>query len=309
MTAGKTAQGVFNMKSARSFLGLAALLLAIIALVLTGCPSDGGGGDNPGNSPDTNGGGGDPDSTVTSVTVSPPTVSVAKGETQPFTATVNGTNSPAQTVTWSVSGGSSATISADGVLSVAANETAVTLTVKASSTVDAAKSGTATVTLIDGDLVQPSTDGILTVTGLSAYNGKYIWVMGIGLSGEWAGSSPLLGVAGANMAGEQITSITLTPIIGGQAAIKIYEIYNNLKGYINLKGYSGSDTVGIMARISTVKIWVPFVDSEGRVSGFNFQGVFAAGDTEVSFQNGKATATFEFHAPQPVNDDDARRGD
>jgi hypothetical protein len=41
-----------------------------------------------------------PPATVTSVTISPDTVTVAKGGTQAFSATVSGTNSPAQTVTW-----------------------------------------------------------------------------------------------------------------------------------------------------------------------------------------------------------------
>jgi uncharacterized protein YjdB len=42
---------------------------------------------------------------VTGVTVSPSTATVIRGDTQQFIATVTGTNSPAQTVTWSVTGG------------------------------------------------------------------------------------------------------------------------------------------------------------------------------------------------------------
>jgi len=42
------------------------------------------------------------DSTVTSVTISPATVYVAKGSTKTFSATVKGTNKPKQTVTWSI---------------------------------------------------------------------------------------------------------------------------------------------------------------------------------------------------------------
>jgi hypothetical protein len=66
--------------------------------------------------------GGDP--AVTSVSVSPGTASVAKGGEKQFTATVTGTNSPAQTVTWTVEGGGTGagtTISAAGLLSVAAS--------------------------------------------------------------------------------------------------------------------------------------------------------------------------------------------
>lgn len=74
--------------------------------------------------------------TVTSVTVAPQTVSVQKGSTQTFTATVNGTNSPAQTVIWSVYDNASlnTAINASGILTVAVDETAATLTVTATST-------------------------------------------------------------------------------------------------------------------------------------------------------------------------------
>jgi len=86
--------------------------------------------------------------TVANVTVNPATVSVAKGKTQQFIAIVTGTNNPAQTVNWTVTGGGNGTnISASGYLTIAANETAATLTVKAVSTVDTSKSGTAAVTV------------------------------------------------------------------------------------------------------------------------------------------------------------------
>lgn len=87
--------------------------------------------------------------TVSSVTVSPDNASVQKGAAQQFNATVIGTNNPAQTVTWSVYGNISngTSINSSGVLTTASNETAGTLTVKATSTVDTGKSGTATVTV------------------------------------------------------------------------------------------------------------------------------------------------------------------
>ena len=85
---------------------------------------------------------------VTSVTVSPGTAVLAPGGTQKFTAAVTGTNNPSQLVTWTVNGSAAGTvISSDGTLTVAANETAETLTVRGTSTVDTGKSGTATVTI------------------------------------------------------------------------------------------------------------------------------------------------------------------
>jgi hypothetical protein len=89
---------------------------------------------------------------VSSVTVSPAAPNVGKGGNQTFTAAVQGTNNPAQTVTWSVEGGGQGTaIGRDsGFLTVAADESAATLTVRAVSVVDASKSGTATVTVTGG---------------------------------------------------------------------------------------------------------------------------------------------------------------
>jgi len=87
--------------------------------------------------------------TVTDVLVSPATVDVEQGATAQFNASVTGTNNPAQTVTWSVDGTDNAEtiISESGMLTVAADETAATLTVTATSTEDATKFGTATVTV------------------------------------------------------------------------------------------------------------------------------------------------------------------
>lgn len=83
---------------------------------------------------------------ITGVTVSPKEVMVYKGSTQKFSVTVNGTDSPSQTVVWTVEGGGEGTdIDKDGMLTVAEKETAKTLTIRAVSTVDDTKYDTATV--------------------------------------------------------------------------------------------------------------------------------------------------------------------
>jgi len=96
---------------------------------------------------------GPPTPTVTAVEVSSEQDVVHKGNTIKFTATVTGTNDPAQTVTWSivetekeprtVIGGVGG-----GLLSVNIDETLTSITVKATSTVDNTKSGTKTVAII-----------------------------------------------------------------------------------------------------------------------------------------------------------------
>ena len=90
-----------------------------------------------------------PASTITSVTVEPSTATVQTDSTQQFNATVSGTGDYDQTVTWTVEGAVSdgTTIDQNGLLTVAADETATTLTVTATSNGDSTKIGTATVTV------------------------------------------------------------------------------------------------------------------------------------------------------------------
>jgi len=91
--------------------------------------------------------------TVTSVGVTPATATIIKNGTQLtqlFEATVSGTNNPAQTVIWSIEQinvNNGTTITQNGLLTVSASEALTTLTVRATSTVDNTKFGTATVTI------------------------------------------------------------------------------------------------------------------------------------------------------------------
>lgn len=86
---------------------------------------------------------------VDSVNVTPKAVNVQAGKNQQFKAQVAARNGAPEAVTWSVSGNksSSTKISNAGLLTVAANETAAKLTVKAESTLDKSKYGEAEVTV------------------------------------------------------------------------------------------------------------------------------------------------------------------
>ena len=105
---------------------------------------------------------------INSVTVSPKTASVHKGETQQFTATVDTQGSAAPTdVTWSVDSQLS-NINANGLLTIDPNETADTLTVKATSDFDRDKTDTAIVKVTDAppqDIVYHFTTDFGTYTG------------------------------------------------------------------------------------------------------------------------------------------------
>lgn len=89
-------------------------------------------------------------SAISSVTVSPATADAAVGTSLAFTATVAATGFIDSTVAWTVTGAAKAgtKIGRDGILTIAADETAQSLTVKATSVADATKYGTATVTLV-----------------------------------------------------------------------------------------------------------------------------------------------------------------
>lgn len=88
---------------------------------------------------------------ITSVTVTPGTATVSKGQSAQFTADVATTGLASKAVMWTVTGDTAvtSTISETGLLNVAAEETNTTLTVTAISTFDSTKTETATVTISD----------------------------------------------------------------------------------------------------------------------------------------------------------------
>ncbi|GHT40278.1 hypothetical protein AGMMS49965_08320 [Bacteroidia bacterium] len=82
-------------------------------------------------------------------------MSVPKGGTQKFEARVTALGGAAQTVTWSMTGGTTGTsISADGTLTIGAAETATILVVTATSTADNSKKESKTVTVTTDVLVE-----------------------------------------------------------------------------------------------------------------------------------------------------------
>jgi len=102
-----------------------------------------------------------PAPTVSSVSVTPQTASVNRGERLDFVASVVGTNFPSQGVTWSVEGQTdrwATLISADGQLTVSMLETAAELTIRATSIVDGSVSGVATVAVGDSVVVNSWTE-------------------------------------------------------------------------------------------------------------------------------------------------------
>jgi hypothetical protein len=132
--------------------------------------------------------------TVSSVSVTPTTATVSGGATQQFSASVAGTGSPSQSVTWSVSPAGS--IDTSGLLTApAATGSAQTLTVTATSVADNTKSGTATVTVpantgtVSGVSVSPSAPSVgggatqqftATVAGTGSPSQAVTWSTNLG---------------------------------------------------------------------------------------------------------------------------------
>jgi uncharacterized repeat protein (TIGR02543 family) len=154
--------------------------------------------------------------TVTGVTVSPATIEVQQSGTQQFGATVNGTNNPPQTVTWSVTGGTGSTaVDASGLLTVDVNQTSGSaLTVTATSTADSTKFGTTTVTVT---AAPPA-----PVYGISLDTGDYIFPA---VAEEYGAQTPL-SVAVTNT-GNQATgplSVALSGADAGDFAVSLTTI-------------------------------------------------------------------------------------
>ena len=151
--------------------------------------------------------------TVTGVTVSPSEVSVTKGETQSFSATVTGENNPSQDVIWSIveTVAEGTSISEAGVLTVASDETAESLTVRATFAVDSSKAATATVTI-----TEPAGMAAMDVT-------EYAILMSIGDNGTATIEGGLTSAA----AGTEIV-LNVTPSAGYELKTLSYLDYSNL---------------------------------------------------------------------------------
>ncbi|MDR2743415.1 MAG: Ig-like domain-containing protein [Treponema sp.] len=190
------------------------------SLLLPACRQPSGGGDS---------------SAVTSVTVTPAMVNVERGKTQQFSASVVVTGSAAKTVTWKLEGNKAAGTKLEetngnnstALLTVAAGETAVTLSVKAIATVDSGKSGAATVTVVapgtsyvNEVIISPSAPSVVKggsqqftvhVKGSSGVSQVVTWSLeGPHLEGTTVNSSGLLTVAAGEAAATLSVKATST---------------------------------------------------------------------------------------------------
>lgn len=132
--------------------------------------------------------GGTPVPTVSDVTISPSSLSldVYNNKTGNLTATVTGTNSPSQEVTWTTGNSSVATVSGGTVTAVGAGSTTITAT----SVADNTKSGSCTVTVTDSTPATLSSISVSTAPSNTSYEvGDYFDPTGLVINRIYSNSS------------------------------------------------------------------------------------------------------------------------
>jgi hypothetical protein len=179
-------------------------------------------------------------------------VYVTTGSNQTFSANVRGSSGYDRSVTWSVIGGSTGTAISDaGELTVAAGESAATLTVRATSTVNSAETGTAEVrigtdnraTLAAGTAVTVAADDITATVRFTGATGLTL------ATGDFAVTN------GGNISAVSVASDTATVSIGFAAntftrAAKTYTVSIAATGTT----INGSTTVVITQRAAFLTI-------------------------------------------------------
>jgi hypothetical protein len=177
----------------------------------------------------TDGGGDKPTPTVTSVTVNSAggATTLTKGQTLQFSAEVIGTNNPKQDVTWSIEPEvDGATISTNGLLSVAVTAAAHSVNVVATSVADITKSGARHITLHDAvdHVTISSENGITNI----AKGGTLQFFAFVGGEGEPAGQDVTWSidppVTGASISASGLLTVTNEAPAGGSITVVVTSV-------------------------------------------------------------------------------------
>ena len=153
--------------------------------------------------------------------ISPPSVTIAAGTSQVFTASVTASGSPALGVAWSVNGiaggnGTVGTIAANGAGSAMytapiAPPSPPSVTITATSVADATKSGSASATITCGNLISPASATVLlgqtqmlTATVCAASGTQVIW----DVNGIVGGSASVGTIAASSSGGANVATYT-----------------------------------------------------------------------------------------------------
>ena len=203
---------------------------------------------------------------VTSVEVSPATATVQVGNTQQFTASVAAVGGASQAVDWSIIGNIAAgtSISTNGLLTVAADETAETLTIKATSTFDKTKFGTASVSIVSAFGSHTETAGSATFN-MIAVTGSAFTMQGesVTLSNFYIGETEVTQQLWDEVMGKPLTEIISDNRWGSYGVGNNYPMY-----YVNWY-----DAITFCNKLSILKGKEPVYT----VSGVNFNTITYSG--------------------------------
>jgi alpha-tubulin suppressor-like RCC1 family protein len=232
----------------------------------------------------------DEDFNITNVTITPASATVVKGDEQPFSAVVAGTSDPSQEVTWEVIGNQSEDTKFNGAtLTIASDETARTLTIKAISKADSAKYGVAKVNVSRVTLPTNKSVSSVTITPASAAltQGDEQIFSAVVLGDYELSQGVTWEVTGNSSADTKFNGSTLTIAIDEEATaltIKATSDHDNEKSdtatiavnTIKIKKIiSGDVATHTFALDSNGKVWATGYNSHSQlgISGVNVNGV------------------------------------
>ena len=214
--------------------------------------------------------------TVGSVTITPNSLSldIYSNPSAQLKATVNGTNSPDQSVTWSSKNSSIATVTSDGLVKAISKGTTV---ISATSKVDPSKTGTCSITAIDSTPVVKNLSSITIsnqITSLKvgdefSFGGKVIATYSDSSTSEVTASCSF---SGYNMSKEGTYTVVVSYTYNGVTKTSSYQlsVTNGTSQEIN----TGTFTLGWGTARGEAGTYSNFTGTSGNVKGlFDFDSL------------------------------------
>jgi len=211
---------------------------------------------------------------ISSIIVNPTAVTVSRGQTQLFTAVVNGSNNPPQAVDWTVTGGvAGSIISSSGLLTVASNENSSSLTVRATSRYDNTKSGTASVSVTAIGSIGPSGGYIFYDKG--SYSNGWRYLEAAPASSEFRAQWGLYSITcPGTQTGIGTGRANTTTIINLLNANNQTGRAAQLCVALNINGYTGWF---LPSRDELNEMWIALKMDRNNIGGFNISGIWPQG--------------------------------
>jgi hypothetical protein len=203
---------------------------------------------------------------------------VQQSGSQQFAATVLGTNNPAQDVTWVVTGGIVGTsIANNGLLTIAAGETAETLTVTATSNIANTVFGTATVTVTSTApasvyAIAFSTGDHVFPAALLGYGAQPDLTVTVTNTGNEATGALTVALSGTNPSAFALSATTISDISSGTVdTFTVAPVTGLTAGtYAATVTVSGANDISAQFAVSfSVNTGVPASSSDANLSGLS----------------------------------------